>query len=320
MPQRARIALIGAASLVVLLLVTWYAAFHVGFVESLDRSILRGFGGIGEHPRVSSIAGRIARLCDPNPYVYFCAIPVIVALARRRVWVAVAIGAILLGANVTTQLLKPLLAEPRSSAGLPSFTSGPASASWPSGHATAAMSLALCAVLAASARYRPVVAALGAAFAVAVSYSFLSLEWHYPTDVLGGFLVAGIWTLVAAAAVYTVEAKRVPRARAAPAGAVGGTPGAAGGAAGATSTVAPRQPLREALGPPSAALIGALALALLVVIARPHAVVSYAHLHKAFVIGAIAIGALGLALATGVMLALRPGRRSDGRSPSAGEG
>ena len=28
-----------------------------------------------------------------------------------------------------------------------------------------------------------------AAFAIAVSYSFLELGWHYPSDVLGGFLI-----------------------------------------------------------------------------------------------------------------------------------
>ena len=71
-----------------------------------------------------------------------------------------------------------------------SWDSADRCASWPSGHATAAMSFALCAVLAAPARLRPLVAAVGAAFAVAVCYSFLALAWHYPSDVLGGFLVA----------------------------------------------------------------------------------------------------------------------------------
>ena len=95
---------------------------------------------------------------------------------------------------MTTQLLKPLLAAPRPIT-LLEFPVV-AAASWPSGHATAVMSLALCSVLAAQARLRPFVAALGAAFAVAVCYSFLELGWHYPSDVLGGFLVAAAWTLL----------------------------------------------------------------------------------------------------------------------------
>ena len=70
------------------------------------------------------------------------------------------------------------------------------------------MSLALACVLAASRRWRPFVAAIGAAFAIAVSYSFLTLAWHLPSDVFGGFLVAGIWTLLAVAAVFTANARR----------------------------------------------------------------------------------------------------------------
>jgi hypothetical protein len=41
------------------------------------------------------------------------------------------------------------------------------------------------------------------------------------------------------------------------------------------------------------------------VLARPQAVIAYARIHTSFMVGAAAIGALGLALATGVALALR---------------
>jgi membrane-associated phospholipid phosphatase len=280
MPEGASKALIGAGVLVVMLIATWYGAFYIGLFEHADRAILQGFTGLGHHPHVGGLANRIATLCDPKPYVYFCAIPVVVAIARRRLWVALAIVAILLGANVTTQLLKPLLAHPRAS----DLLHGPSASSWPSGHATAAMSLALACVLAASRRWRPFVAAMGAAFAIAVSYSFLTLAWHYPSDVFGGFLVAGIWTLLAVAAVFTANARR-PQV--------------------AASELVQRLSIREALGPPSAALLSAIGLAVVVFVARPTTVCSYARAHEAFVVGASAIAALGLALATGVMLALR---------------
>ena len=192
-----------------------------------------------------------------------------------------AIVAILLGANVTTELLKPLLDIHR--AYLP--PGAPLAGSWPSGHATAAMALALCCVLAAPARLRPAAAAAGAVFAVAVSYSFLSLEWHYPTDVLGGFLVASIWTLLGIAAIWTAYGQ-VSRHQ-------------------AEIMNSTHPTIWEALGPPSVAVLGAVLLALLVVILRPHNVVSYARVHEAFVIGAVAIGILAMSLTTGVMLALR---------------
>ncbi|MEA2158369.1 MAG: hypothetical protein QOD66_749 [Solirubrobacteraceae bacterium] len=283
MPRRAVLALSGAASGVALLIIGWFLAFHVGIAERADQSIYNGFANLGAHPRLGSIASFIARLCNPRPYVYLALAPLAVALARRRIWAAITIGGILLGANVTTQLLKPLLATPRA-AGLLAGARPVSPASWPSGHATAAMALALCCVLAAPARLRPLASALGAAFAVAVSYSFLSLQWHYPSDVIGGFLVAATWTLLGVAAVFVADSRRR-------------TP-----AAGEEPV---RLSLQETLGPPALALAGALLLALVVVIARPHEVVSYARLHHAFVVGAAAIAAAAMAVATGVMLVLR---------------
>jgi membrane-associated phospholipid phosphatase len=283
MPERARTAIIGAGILFVVLIATWFAAFQIGLFEHADQSIFRGFGDLQWRPHVNRLAHFIANLCNPKPYVYFCIVPVLVAVARRRWWLAVAMIAILLGANVTTQLLKPLLAQPRASNLLVGMKP-PSPASWPSGHATAAMSLALCSVLAAPRRLRPFFAAAGAAFAVAVSYSFMTLGWHYPSDVLGGFLVAAIWTLLALAGVFTANGRR-PQV--------------------ASAELVQRLSIREALGPASAALLGALALGALLVVARPQATAAYVRAHEPFVVGATATAALGLALATGVMLALR---------------
>ena len=50
---------------------------------------------------------------------------------------------------------------------------------------------------------------------------------------------------------------------------------------------------------------GAIALVGLVALARPHAVLAYARAHEAFVVGAAAIGLLGLTVAIGLMLAVR---------------
>jgi membrane-associated phospholipid phosphatase len=288
MDRRVKLALIGAAASVGLLLLCWFMAFHVGFAARADVSILNGFTGLS-HGSTRALAYRIAHLCSPDPYVYLAALPVLIALLRRRPLVALAILAILIGANATTELLKPLLAASRP-APPPDDLITISRGSWPSGHATAAMSLALCCVLAAPARLRPWVAALGAAFAVAVSFAFLSLAWHYPSDVCGGFLIATAWTALGIAALFAVDRGRVP----------------------AKGT---RRSLLEALEPPVAAVCAALALVAVVALARPHAVVAYARLHKGFVVGAIVIAALGLALATVVMLALR-NLSGSGRAPT----
>jgi membrane-associated phospholipid phosphatase len=282
MPRRARTALIGAATGVVLLAVVWYAAHYIAPVRAADASILNGFIDL-TRPRLDRLTTFIAHLCSPNEYVFLAALPVITALVRRRPRSAVMIAVVLLCANETTQLLKPLLAGPRD----PIQWVPIGTASWPSGHATAAMSLALCSVIAAPPRWRPMVAAAMAAFAVAVSYSFLELAWHYPSDVLGGFLVAGTWTLLGIAGLSLVEA-RFPE--------------------NAAEAARPRRAsfsVGEALAPVGVLTGVAFVLAALIVVLRPHEVVSYVRDHEAFVIGAGGIGALGLLLASGLTLMLR---------------
>jgi membrane-associated phospholipid phosphatase len=280
---RPRNGLIAAAAGVGLLVLTWALAFHVAAFRDADQSIFRGFYHLSYHGGLARVAGFVARLCNPNPYVYLAAVPMLVALVRRRLRLAVAVGTILLGANVTTQLLKPLLAEPRA-ASLLGGVSPVAPASWPSGHATAAMSLALGTVLAVPARVRPAVAALGAAFAVAVSYSFLTLGWHYPSDVFGGFLVAATWTLLAIAALRSRDAV---------------------GQAARPAVEDRRLSIGAVLTPPIGAVALVALLTGLLAVARPHEVVAYARGHGAFMVGAAAIGAVALALATALVLALR---------------
>ena len=282
MRQRARWALIGGGVGIAALFVTWYAAFHIGFVEQTDEKIFSGFGGLGQRPHVGALANAIAQLCNPDPYVYLAAIPIVVALLRRRLPVALTVGGIILGANITTELLKPLLAEPRAHALLVGKFLPPGAGSWPSGHATAAMSLTLCMILASPARFRPVMATLGAAFTIAVVYSFLALGWHYPTDVLGGFVVATTWTLLGMAALFAAQARQ-------------------GWSQLLTGEMIPTG---SALAPPLATLLSAGGVAAIVLIARPAAITSYAKAHAAFVLGAAGIGIMALALATGVMVAL----------------
>lgn len=283
MPNRARMALRGAAAGVILLVITWYLTFHLALAGRADRAILTGFGGL-QRARVDQVTSFIASLCDPQPYVYLAAIPVSVALIRRRPRVAVTAGMIMLGANLTSQLLKPLLAAPRT-VSVPGFTIN--AASWPSGHATAAMALALCCVLVAPARWRPAVGAFMAAFAVAVCYSFLELGWHYPSDVLGGFLVSSTWTLLGVGALYWLEERRPVRRTL------------------TDALPAERVSLAGALAPVGILIMVALVLAGIVALARPHEVLTYASAHAAFILGAAAIAACGLTIATAAALALR---------------
>jgi hypothetical protein len=118
----------------------------------------------------------------------------LIALGRRRVHLAVTAGALLLVANVTAQVLKdrvlarPLFVNP-----------DPLGPSFPSGHATVAMSLAIALVLVVPVRMRAATAIGGLFYACAVGAGTVTAGWHRPSDVLGGYLVA-IGTGAAAAA------------------------------------------------------------------------------------------------------------------------
>lgn len=293
LPRRARIALVGAGAGVVLLALTWFLSHYVGFFRRADVSILLGFAQLGR-PRVDRVTNVIAALCDPQWYVFLALIPLGLAVGRRRLRVAAMIAVVLLGANETTQLLKPLLVAPRD----PVWWSPIAQASWPSGHATASMTLALCTVIAAPARRRPAVAAAMVAFALAVCYSFLELGWHYPSDVFGGYLVAATWTLLGIAGLSIYEARSFAaagQARPGPAPAGPGTPRPA------TVTVS------QALTPMGALLLVGAVCVGLIALARPQEVIDYARGHEAFVLGVAAIAALGLLIGAGLTLMLRRG-------------
>jgi len=262
-----------AAVAAVLLAVTGVLAKLVPVTKQGDARTLHGFVTL-DHPHVRPLLDHIAHLADPGPYALCGLALALVALLRGRWRVALAIPVVFVATGATTESLKHLLAGPRVEEWLGHAQIG--AASWPSGHSTAAMTMALCAVLAAPPRLRPTVAALGGLFAVAVAYAILTLGWHFPSDVFGGYLVAGTYVLLAVALVAASEQRWPTRRR-------------------AEEATRPAD-LLPALG--VALLAGGAAIGL--ALARPHALVGYAATHTTFVVGALAIAALAVVLA-GVM-------------------
>lgn len=129
-----------------------------------------------------------------------------IALARRRGDLATAALMLLLGANVTTQILKEVLPRPD----LLDQAEGAVGGSFPSGHVTVAMSLAMAFTLVSPRAIRPLVATVGTLYAAGVGIAVLALDWHRPSDVLGAYLVATGWAALAAA---LVRPGRLDRAR-----------------------------------------------------------------------------------------------------------
>jgi membrane-associated phospholipid phosphatase len=144
-----------------------------------------------EESGLGSLADLLVHLGDPLPLLLMLTLACGIALARRRPRDALAAVTVVAGANLTTQLLKALFSHPRFQSALGADQLG--EVPFPSGHVTAATSIAIAfAFVVPSAALVPV-AALGTCLVAVVGCSVMVLGWHFPSDVLGGILVAGGW-------------------------------------------------------------------------------------------------------------------------------
>jgi membrane-associated phospholipid phosphatase len=285
----AAFALRGAALCVLGLAATWALAELVPVVHWRDAVALNDFTELGR-PRVDRLANGLLDLLNPLLYTLWASLLVAVALLRRRPRVALAVAVVLPAAPLSAELLKPLLAHPHDHIGYQWI----GAASWPSGHATAAMTLVLCALLVAPHRLRPTIAVLGGAFAIAVGFSLLILAWHMPSDVLGGYLLAALFGSLALAALCAAEQRRPTLAR-------GGRHGAAVSSLRRPET---RWRSEDLLAPAGILLTGVLATVIAALI-RAGQVESFADDHRLVLVSAASIAALVALICSSLTLALR---------------
>ena len=117
----------------------------------------------------------------------------LIVTAIRRNWTVLIVGTgVALAATVSTQILKSAVLG-REHLGVGGYLEN----SLPSGHTTVAASAALLVFLVSSRRLRPVVAVLGAAFAIVAGTSTLVNQWHRPSDVIAALLVVAFWGCIA---------------------------------------------------------------------------------------------------------------------------
>jgi membrane-associated phospholipid phosphatase len=201
MPESVKRPLAGWLACVAALIGLTLAAYGVDPFQRLDATALSRFAA-HQASRLGSLAELIAHLADPLPLLAMLAGICALGLSWGRPRQAIAAVAVVAGANLTTQILKVVLAHPRFQPVLGHDQLGPVA--FPSGHATAAASIAVALALATPWRFRPVAVAVGAVFVGAVGCSVLVLGWHYPSDVLGGVLVATAWGFAAVAGLRVV--------------------------------------------------------------------------------------------------------------------
>jgi len=112
----------------------------------------------------------------------------VAALVQRRVRLALAAVALVVGALATTQVVKRLLLV-RPDLDVTYALDN----SLPSGHTTFAAAVSAAALLVSPVRLRPLVAVVGAAYTAVIGVGTLAAGWHRPSDVVAAALVVLAW-------------------------------------------------------------------------------------------------------------------------------
>jgi membrane-associated phospholipid phosphatase len=288
MDSRAKTLLGLAAGCAVLFALVAAGAYAWGPGEALDLEGLSGFMSVN-HGWVESLTIRVIQLGDPPQVALMTLVLAGLAVVRGRPRVAVLVLVLIAATSVSSQLLKALLAHPR----VPPFLGYPVGPeALPSGHATAAMSLALAAVMAAPRRARLAAASIGSLLALGVGASAIAWGWHYPSDVLAGYLLATAWALVLVALLSVVDRRHPASER-----------WARSALARASDRVAARGLALGALG--AAAVAGLVALAELA--GDPGAAAWLAREHTTFVVVAGAVASAAVALPVAMATLMRRG-------------
>jgi membrane-associated phospholipid phosphatase len=174
--------------LVALLAAVAAAGVYLVFVRTtlgqvVDEAAMQG--AQVNHPRVIEV---LHRTLDGTSLLSLAVVSVIAAgigLVRSRLDLAVGAGVLVLGANLTTQALKANLIRP------PLDAPGPNSL--PSGHTTAAVSVAFALVLVLPYAMRAAAALAGAAYVTVIAVATVWAHWHRPSDAVAALLITLAW-------------------------------------------------------------------------------------------------------------------------------
>jgi membrane-associated phospholipid phosphatase len=164
--------------------VTYHLFVRTSLGQAVDTAALRGADV--DHPRAVEIMSRTLNGTTLASLVLVCLAVAAIGVVRRRIDLAVGAALLVIGANVTTRLLKTRLDRPE----LDGF---PAPNSFPSGHTTAAASVAFALVLVLPHAIRGMVALVGATYVMVIAVATVWAEWHRPSDTIAALLVALAW-------------------------------------------------------------------------------------------------------------------------------
>jgi len=200
-PHPAAVALPVFLAAVLGVVATVFVALHTPFGQHDDQVAMNALHDsrsavnahlVGSLQKVSVVSAGLA-----------LAIMIAVALLRRRFRVALAAIVLVIGANLTTEILKNFVIT-RPDLGFDPITGGGAANtanSLPSGHTTVVFSLVLAAVLVSPRALRWFVTLGGAAVGTLTGLATVIAGWHRPSDVVAALLVTLAWAALVSAVV-----------------------------------------------------------------------------------------------------------------------
>jgi membrane-associated phospholipid phosphatase len=188
------IALLAAAGVVGVYL----ACVRTSLGQSVDTLMMQGADV--EHERVVQVLERALNGTTLASLVLVCVSAAAIGFIRRRADLALAAGLLVIGANASTRLFKNRL--PR-----PDLDGFPAPNSFPSGHTTAAASVAFALILVLPFAIRGTVALIGAAYVTIIAIATVWAEWHRPSDTIAALLVVLAWAAGASALIRARRAR-----------------------------------------------------------------------------------------------------------------
>jgi membrane-associated phospholipid phosphatase len=169
-----------------------YALYRV-FVRStlgqlVDTAAMRG--AQVSHPKIVQVLDRTLNGTSLAILVLVCLFAATVGVLRKRIDLAIGSAFMVIGANVSTQLLKTRLFRPE-------LDGMPLPNSFPSGHTAAAASVAFALILVLPSAVRGTVALAGFGYVTVIAIATVWAEWHRPSDTVAGLLVVLAWGSVA---------------------------------------------------------------------------------------------------------------------------
>jgi membrane-associated phospholipid phosphatase len=184
----------------------YLACVRTSLGQTVDTLMMRGADV--HHERVVQVLDRALNGTTLVSLVLVCVAAAAIGFIRRRVDLALAAGLLVIGANASSQLFKTRLTRPD----LDNF---PAPNSFPSGHTTAAASVAFALILVLPFAIRGTVALIGAAYVTIIAIATVWAEWHRPSDTVAALLIVLAWSAGASALVRARRA-RIPGVTARP--------------------------------------------------------------------------------------------------------